>query len=80
MSYNCDGIASGSGGFREEREQSDHVFCNYLDKCNYIRQILTSTVDPSTERVKVDENEKRVNPLTAKLFNLNFHPLEVVSR
>ena len=22
----------------------------------------------------------RVNPLTAKLFNLNFHPLEVVSR
>ena len=21
-----------------------------------------------------------VNPLTAKLFNLNFHPLEVVSR
>ena len=23
---------------------------------------------------------KRVNPLTAKSFNLNFHPLEVVSR
>ena len=22
----------------------------------------------------------RLNPLTAKLFNLNFHPLEVVSR
>ena len=22
----------------------------------------------------------RVNPLTAKVFNLNFHPLEVVSR
>ena len=24
--------------------------------------------------------QKRVNPLTAKLFILNFHPLEVVSR
>ena len=23
---------------------------------------------------------QRFNPLTAKLFNLNFHPLEVVSR
>ena len=23
---------------------------------------------------------RRINPLTAKLFNLNFHPLEVVSR
>ena len=23
---------------------------------------------------------KNINPLTAKLFNLNFHPLEVVSR
>ena len=23
---------------------------------------------------------RRVNPLTAKLFNLNFHPLEVLSR
>ena len=24
--------------------------------------------------------QQTVNPLTAKLFNLNFHPLEVVSR
>ena len=24
--------------------------------------------------------KKRINPLTAKLFNLNFHPLEVVAR
>ena len=29
---------------------------------------------------KVDPRAKRVNPLTAKLFNLNFHSLEVVSR
>ena len=35
------------------------------------RQALTSKVDPRAVRV---------NPLTAKLFNLNFHPLEVVSR
>ena len=26
------------------------------------------------------ENNSLTNPLTAKLFNLNFHPLEVVSR
>ena len=37
----------------------------------FIRQNLTSKDDPRTERI---------NPLTAKLFNLNFHPLEVVSR
>ena len=33
---------------------------------------------------KIDENHYNrapiINPLTAKLFNLNFHPLEVVSR
>ena len=28
----------------------------------------------------VDTSVLRFNPLTAKLFNLNFHPLEVVSR
>ena len=37
----------------------------------YRRQILTSKDGPRAERV---------NPLSAKLFNLNFHPLEVVSR
>ena len=26
------------------------------------------------------KNSYHLNPLTAKLFNLNFHPLEVVSR
>ena len=26
------------------------------------------------------KNIQRFNPLTAKLFNLNFHPLDVVSR
>ena len=26
------------------------------------------------------ENEMLINPFTAKLFNLNFHPIEVVSR
>ena len=41
-------------------------------------------------QVRVSENLKKItwcfkgkhffNPLTAKLFNLNFHPLEVVSR
>ena len=30
--------------------------------------------------VKASCSEKTFNPLTAKLFNLNFHPLEVVSR
>ena len=28
----------------------------------------------------VNYYKKVINPLTAKLFNLNFHPLEVVSR
>ena len=27
-----------------------------------------------------DSHDNTINPLTAKLFNLNFHPLEVVSR
>ena len=27
-----------------------------------------------------DHNTRRINPLAAKLFNLNFHPLEDVSR
>ena len=35
------------------------------------RQILTTEVYPRTVRV---------NPLTAKLFDLNFHSLKVVSR
>ena len=28
----------------------------------------------------LDRQQNHFNPLTAKLFNLNFHPLEVVSR
>ena len=38
----------------------------------YRRHILTSKVDIALKRL--------INPSTAKLFNLNFHPLEVVSR
>ena len=38
----------------------------------------------SETQLQVDENLnysiQQFNPLTAKLFNLNFHPLEVVSR
>ena len=32
------------------------------------------------ENLNYSINAVRVNPLTAKLFKLNFHPLEVVSR
>ena len=32
------------------------------------------------ENLNYSINAVRVNPLTAKLFNLNFYPLEVVSR
>ena len=54
-----------------------HILHTYLSVRNstldviYRRQVLRSKDGPRTERIK---------PLTAKLFNLNFHPLEVVSR
>ena len=41
------------------------------DTTTYRRRILMSKVGLHTEII---------NPLTAKLFNLNFHPLELVSR
>ena len=41
------------------------------ESCVQRRQILTPKDDPRAERV---------NPLTAEVLNLNFHPLEVVSR
>ena len=34
----------------------------------------------STKPTNKGLNGRQINPLTAKLFNLNFHPLEVVSR
>ena len=37
--------------------------------------------DTHPMRIKILEFSRDfLNPLTAKLFNLNFHPLEVVSR
>ena len=33
-----------------------------------------------TAFIRKKPRTERVNPLTVKLFNLNFHPLEVVSR
>ena len=34
----------------------------------------------TSEKPEGYDNIYSINPLTAKLFNLNFHPLEVVSR
>ena len=48
-----------------------YKYYSYSAGIDYRRQVLTSKVDPRAVRV---------NPLTAELFNLNFHPLEVVSR
>ena len=42
----------------------------------FIRQNLRSVVLTH----KDDTRAEIINPLTAKLFNLNFHPLEVVPR
>ena len=47
------------------------MFYSFSAGTDFKRLILTSEVDPRAIRV---------NPLTAKLFNLNFHPLEIVSR
>ena len=44
----------------------------YQQRINMINDLLTCF--PYLRR------EWSFNPLTAKLFNLNFHPLEVVSR
>ena len=44
-----------------------------------IERLVTKYVDPS-QHVGFVERCRHLNPLTAKLFNLNFHPLEIVSR
>ena len=64
----------------------DHYkyFYSYSAGIDFSRQILTFKDDTHAGRVKFKYPNLfqffSFNPLTAKLFNLNFHPLEVVSR
>ena len=47
------------------------------------KSILIYPFEAEIKRLKTASNvisAYRVNPLTAKLFNMNFHPLEIVSR
>ena len=48
----------------------------------YFHFMLYSVTFIPSKRIVLDKtfNFHYINPLTAKLFNLNFHPLEVVSR
>ena len=45
-----------------------------------IRNVLISSVKCSQLPCAIENVKQYFNPLTAKLFNLDFHPLEVVSR
>ena len=46
----------------------------HIVECPTINQVMSHRVNPCNAELVL------FNPLTAKLFNLNFHPLEVVSR
>ena len=52
--------------FRSDRPLTNDIFRNDRPMTNDILQMIY--------------REMNINPLTAKLFNLNFQPLEVVSR
>ena len=61
------------------------ISINFFPILNHLHPIQDENCDGNS-RLEVDEDDngkfrlERVTPLTAKLFNLNFHPLEVVSR
>ena len=60
---------------------------DYIISYNYIRKYYFIYLSMyklfalfSSKHAKTIRILAAINPLTAKLFNLNFHPLEVVSR
>ena len=73
---------------------SNHLHPLQVGNCDSNSRLVVDEDDNGkfrTERVKLNAKafnlkgrisfvSERVNPLIAKLFNLNFHPLEVVSR
>ena len=55
-------------------------FCIFLIDPPFYQISESTPVLTSDSGVKVNPHDVRVNPLTAKLINFNFHSLEVVSR
>ena len=52
----------------------------WLDAGAAYKQLSIAQSYPDNDRIWYKMLDKYLNPLTVKLFNLNFHPLEVVSR
>ena len=58
-----------------------YKYSNESERANQLRHLWWLQIKKKTLVSKVyKKHNQRFNPLTAKLFNLNFHPPEVVSR
>ena len=75
----CSGTSPDSwkGGFGPHGNILSRVGHNLKIQKNYMSKSIISSRSPGDGPIL---NRQRVNPLTVNLFNLNFHPLEVVSR